>query len=456
MNFPQAPGAVPIFGHAVPLLRDPLGFLASLPAHGDLVEIRLGPFRATVACTAELTRQILLNDRVFDKGGPTFDRLREVAGYGLGTCPHQMHRRQRRLTQPAFHNDRLPGYARIMTEQVVANTEHWQHGQVVDVLASMYAITTRAAMGTMFSGTLSPTKLEELLHDSEVVTTGMYRRVLMAPPLDKLPIFGNRQYARCRNRLRRSISEIISQRRSVGNDQGDLLSMLIAARDTGIAADEQKFPKSGRLSDAEIRDQVITFFIAGMETTALALTWALYLLAGHPQIQQALQQEADAVLRGRAATFEDLPELKLTRRIVTETLRLYPPVWMLTRTTTEDTHLGGHALAAGSTVIYSPYVLHHDPEVFPEPQRFNPDRWTGQSNDRAHRDSFIPFAGGARKCIGETFATTEASLVLGTICARWHLDLAPGFHVTTRPTITLHPKAMRLRISRRTSSPVAT
>ncbi|MGH3721059.1 MAG: cytochrome P450 [Pseudonocardiaceae bacterium] len=430
-----APGAFPLLGHTLSLLRSPLRFLTALPACGDLVRIRIGPVEAIVVCTPELTRQVLLDDRVFDKGGPFFDQGREVLGNGLVTCPHSLHRRQRRLAQPAFHPTRLPGYAQVMTKHITEVTGSWRDGQVLDVLSEMMTLTARTAVETMFSDALPATLLDAVLHDFRTVLVGAYKRVIMPPPLDKILIFGNHRYDRALLRLRGIIGRVITDRRASGADRGDLLSALLSARDP---ADNQG------LSDTEIVDQVMTFFLAGSETTANPVAWAVHLLAGHPEVEHRLHAEVDAVLVGAPAGFEDLPRLELTSRVITETLRMYPPVWMLTRTTTTDTQLGGHPIPAGSTIVYSAYLLHHRPDLYPDPGRFDPDRWIDGHTAAPPRVAFIPFGGGARKCIGDIFAVTEATLALATLTARWRLRLLPGQHVHPARAAVLHPRGLRM------------
>ncbi|MGB6165619.1 MAG: cytochrome P450 [Pseudonocardiaceae bacterium] len=435
-----APGALPLLGHALPLLRNPLRFLASLPDRGDLVGIRIGPIKAIVVCAPELIRQVLLNDHVFDKGGPIFDRSREGIGDALGVCPHSLHRRQRRLIQPTFHPTRLPGYAHVMTKLIAEMTGSWRDGQALDVLSEMMTLTSRTLMETMFSDALPAALFGEMLDDLTTVLAGIYKRMLMPPSLDKLPLFGNRRYDRALLRMREVIGRVITERRASGTDRGDLLSTLLSARDP---ADNQG------LSDTEITDQVLFFFSAGTETTAATLAWAVHLLAQHPEIEHRLHAEVDAVLAGAPASCEDLPKLELTGRVVTETLRIYPPVWMLTRTTTTNTHLGGHPIPAGSTLVYSTYLLHHRPDLYPDPDRFDPDRWTNGHTPQPPRNALIPFGGGARKCIGDTFAITEATLALATITTRWRLRPLPGHHVHPALSVSLRPRGLRMRATTR-------
>jgi cytochrome P450 len=436
----SAPGTLPLLGHALALGRKPLDFLASLPAHGDLVRVKLGPWPAYVVCHPDLAHQILVEDRTFDKGGPTFDTARKVAGNGVGSCEHRDHRRQRRLVQPAFRRDRIPGYARVMTEQITAVTEPWHDGQVLDVLAVMNAFTMAVATRTLFTAGVDESTLIEIQQCARDFSTGLARRVVMPWEwLNKIPTRGSRRFDRARNRLRYHTGQLITNHRRAGIDHGDLLSMLLAARDD----DGQG------LADSEIHDQVITFLLGGSETTSTALSWAWHLLGCHPDIQTRLHSEVDTVLNGRIAEYHDIPKLKLTARIITETLRLYPPAWMMTRLTTTDTELAGQHLPAGTIVVFSPYVLHHRTDLYPDPDRFNPDRW---HDDNAHplpRGAFIPFAGGARKCIGDVFAKTETTLALASIATRWQLDPTPRTRVRPALRFILAPRSLRMRLRQR-------
>ncbi|WP_043267754.1 cytochrome P450 [Streptomyces sp. CT34] len=439
-SIPTAPGALPLIGHLVPLLRDPLAFFTSLPSHGRLVRIRIGGFVAVVVCDQDLTRQVLREDQTFDKGGPFMDQFKEMIGDGLPVCPHSRHRRQRRLVQPVFHSGRLPGYAHVLAEQAAAVTRSWQDGQVLDVRAEMMALTARGTLATMFSDSLPSPLLRQTVGDLATVLTDLTWRALRPPSLGRLPTPGNRRFQQSLTRLRRTIDGIIADRRASGADHGDLLSALLSTRD--VETD------GWGLSDTEVTDQVVTFFVGGTETSATNLSWALHLLASHSDIRQRLYAEADRVLDGRPAVYADLPRLELARNVVTEALRLWPPVGMFTRTVTSDTRLDGHAIPADATVIYSPYLIHHRPDLYPHPDLFDPDRW--RSARTPPRDAFIPFGGGARKCIGDKFAMIFATLVLATIAARWDLRPVPDGRVRPALGTILTPRGLRMRAIART------
>ncbi|MFD7031368.1 cytochrome P450 [Streptomyces sp. NPDC059917] len=435
-----APGRLPLIGHALKLRKGLLEFVSSLPDHGDLVRIQIGPWWAWVICDPDLTRQVLFDDRTFDKGGALFDEGRQILGNGVLTCPHQDHRRQRLLLQPAFRRARMPVYAQVMSEQIAEHLDGWRDGTVIDVPARMHTLVSRILARTLFaSDSVGPasTLVEESL---ATILHAMYVRLLLPASLSRLPTAGNRRYQRALDRIHAAVDGAVREYRRSGEEHRDMVSELLAARDD-----------AGRpLSDTEIHDQIVTMLAAGIETTATTLSWALYALARHPDVEERLRTEVDAVLGGRIATWADLPHLELTDRVVTETLRLYPPTWMLTRTVTADTRLGGQSLTAGTTVVYSPYLIHTRADLFPEPGRFDPDRWLGDATPRPVRRASIAFGAGSRKCIGDSFAMTAATLALASIVGRWRLTLPPGRRVRPAATAALRPHALRMDATRRT------
>jgi pentalenene oxygenase len=276
------------------------------------------------------------------------------------------------------------------------------------------SLAARVLSSTIFSDRLPAAVLDELRKDLHTFTDGIYLRMVMVPPLDRLPTPYNRRYNHARNRFRRTISAAVAERRASGTDHGDVMSALLAARDPD--------DNSEALTDNEITDTVISLTGAGAEASAATLAWAFYLLGRHPQVEERLHAEVDAVLAGNQASFDDVPKLELTGRIVTEALRLYPPVWMSTRTATAETRLGPHLLPRGTTIGYSPYILHHRSDLYDRPMSFDPDRWDIGRHKEPTRGAFIPFGGGPRICIGDTFGMTEAIVALATIATHWRLQ----------------------------------
>lgn len=429
--------AVGRLSNAIRLVKDPLTMLADLPAQGDIVPIGFGSWRAFVICDPELTRQVLVDDRTYDKGGVLADRAREMAGNGLVTCSHVDHRRQRRQVQPAFTRELVTGYAEVVADQVVAATQSWRDGGTVDALAAMYAISTRVTCATMFATELPAERLAQVTRDLDIFMSGVYKRVLLPRLLDRLPTPGKRRYDQAVARLRGLAETIVSSATAnEGADHGGaILSVLTTARD-----------ENGReLSETELADQVVTFFAASVDTTAGVMAWALHLLAEHPEIAERVSREAETVLSGRAPTPADLPALELTGRVVTETLRLYPPLWFLTRVTTVDTEIGGQRIRAGDTVVCSPYLIHHRDDLYPDPERFDPDRHLS----RLPRGAFVAFGAGARRCIGDSLAIAEMTLALATLSARWRFESISGERVRPAPRFVLGPRALRLRTMER-------
>ncbi|MDX2565427.1 cytochrome P450 [Streptomyces sp. TX20-6-3] len=437
-TIPQASGAMPLIGHSIQLLRNPIAFLESLPKK-PLVQIRIGAMKAVVLVDRDITKRVLQNDEVFDKGGPFFHRLREVMGNGLGTCPRDEHRQQRRIVQPAFHGSRMGGYAETMSRHISAVTSSWIDGGEIDGRAEMMDLTTRVAVGTMFSDSLSQEDVSEINEDFTTIVRTMYRRMITPSPLDRIETAEKRRYDQARARVKRRTEEVIAERRRAGcPDRGDLLSILLDARDNdGL-----------QLSTAEIHDHLSTFFMAGVMTTASSLSWTLHLLTQETAVQKALQEEVDSVLTGDHAVYADLARLDLAKRVVAESLRLWAPGWFVTRVATRDTELSGYHIPAGTTIVFSPFLIHRQAEVYEEPERFIPDRWLPERGP-VPRDAHIPFGGGARKCIADEFSLTQSTLVVATVAARWTLVAAPGSQVKPSYGAVLSPKGLRVITHRR-------
>ncbi|MFD8982931.1 cytochrome P450 [Streptomyces sp. NPDC059564] len=443
-----APGALPVAGHALQLGKGLLAFFAGLPTHGDLVEIRIGPSRAFVVCHPDLLRQVLLDDRTFDKGGFVWDRVRQTLGNGLAACPHRDHRWQRRLMQPAFNRDRLRGYTPSMTEQIGILTDRWRDGEVIDVPAQMHTLTSQATLRTLLTADCVAPAAATVVETLPDFLHGIYRQMLMPTLLHRLPTPANRRFNQGNARLHAAVSDAVRAYRQVAGEHDDqsedLLSALLAGRDQ----DDRP------LTDAQICDQVITLLIAGIETAASTLAWALHLLATHEDIQQRLSTETSTVLGNRPATWDDLPRLELTGHVLTETLRLYPAAWILTRVTSTDTELAGQPLPAGTTLVCSPYLIQRRADAFANPERFDPDRWRADHTPRPPRHAYVPFGAGARQCIGDNFTMTLASLALATITARWRLDPTSDTPVRCSAAATLQPQSLRLRLHRRSPLPI--
>jgi pentalenene oxygenase len=435
-----APGALPIVGHGLRLRSHLLEFLESLPQHGDLVEIKLGTQPAHVVCHPDLVQQVLIDDRTFEKGGPQIEKLREFIGVGLASAPHDSHRRQRRLVQPAFNKARMAEYARIIGEEIDATSSSWQDGITTDVQSDMYGFAVRTTVRTLFASGWNVEGVDEVRRSIDVAFGGVYKRV-MAPlgVKEKLPLPSNRRYAKALATLVSTLDEVIDQNLKTPRDSGTMLGGLIAAEDDDGDA----------LSAQELRDSALTVMVGGSDSTSALLTWTLHLLGQHPDTARRVREESDEVLAGRTATWDDMHKFEYINRVLKESMRLYPPVPLLTRAVTRDTELGGRRIPAGTTVIYSPYLMHRRPELFDDPGRFDPDRWLDEAPTPC-RGAYVPFGLGARQCIGNDFATMRGVLTVSTWFGRWRFEPAPGIPVRVAPSATvLHPERLVMRLHAR-------
>jgi cytochrome P450 len=411
--------------------NDPAGFLEEMARqYGDVVYIPLG--RQHIYCIShpDAIRGVLVTDQNKFKKSRMLERARVLLGDGLLTSEGDHHRRQRRLVQPAFHRDRLAGYGAVMVERAALVRDQWNPGQSFDVLQEMMRLTLAIVAKTLFSTEVDSEADEIGLALTEVFSLFEIILLPFSEILEKLPLPAVRRFKRARQRLDETIYRLIAERRANPRDTGDLLSMLL------LASDEEG---SGGMSDEQVRDEALTLFLAGHETTADALTWTWYLLSQNPQAEAAFHAELDRVLGGRLPSFEDLPQLRYTESVFAEALRLYPPAWGIGRRALEDYPVGGFLIPARSVVLMSPYVVHRDPRWFPDPLAFRPERWLAEDSSRP-KFAYFPFGGGARVCIGERFAWMEGTLLLAAIGQRWRLRLEPGHRVETHARITLRPK----------------
>lgn len=400
-------------------MRRPIKFLESLSTYGDLVEIRLGTQQAYVPCHPELLRQVLTDDRTFDKGGAIIERIRNLLGNGLGTCPHRDHRRQRRLMQPAFSKARLEQYAEVMKREITALCESWQEAQEFDAFAVLYGLGLRVVVRTLLSSELDDPTVEQIRHSFERALQELLPRMVIPQQMQELPLPVNRRYRQDLQDLDDVVDRIIADCRSAGLEQGGLLATLTDGHEGSAIP----------MDDSEIHDQVITMLLGGSESTGTTLSWAFYLLSQHPEIEMRLHEEVDAVLGGRPAEWNDLPNLPFTHSVITETLRLYPPGWLLSRITTEEVELAGTRMPPGTTIIFSPHVIQRQDDIYGRPEAFDPDRWSPDRAADLPRATFVSFGGGARKCIGDTFGEIQSTLALSTIAARWKMECAPDADV---------------------------
>jgi cytochrome P450 len=410
--------------------RDPLNFLTALSReYGDIVTMRFYNFRVYYVSHPDYIEEVLVNQaRKFIKGR-ILRANKGLFGNGLLTSEGEFWLRQRRLAQPAFHRARIAAYGETMvrfTERLIAG---WRDGETRDIHAEMMRLTLQIVAKTLFDADVDD-DAQQVGRALEAIMdfNSDFRRLILTPAW--LPTLRNFRAALAIRRLNKIIYRIIDQRRATGGDAGDLLSMLLHAQDED----------GSRMTDRQLRDEVITLFLAGHETTALALSWTWWLLAQNSQAEAKLHAELDTVLAGRSPTLEDLPKLRYTDHVITESMRLYPPAWGMARLAIEDAEIGGYRIPKGSGVSLSQWVVHRDPRWFDVPEEFRPERWEGDLLKRLPRFAYFPFGGGPRQCIGNSFALMEAALLLATIAQKFRVRLVPNQQVEPVASITLRPR----------------
>lgn len=410
---------------------DPIGAMCRWrDEYGDFVPIRFGPFRAHMAYGPAEIEEVLVDRAVDFRKSFGTRMLIPLLGQGLLTADGDEWLRHRRLASPAFHRDRIEGYGRTMAGYAQDRVDAWTEGEVVDLHDEMTALTLRIVARTLFDADVTA-RIEEVARIGTWIQDFYYLRFASLRFLIPtwLPTPGNRRLTAATRRLDDVVYRIIRDRRP-GEDRGDLLSMLLLARDEqGIG-----------LSEKQVRDEVMTLLLAGHETTALALSWAFLLLDRNREARDRLEGELTAVLGTEPASPGDVPALPYTQAVVNETLRLYPPAYVTGREAIRATRIGGVPIPKRHIVLISMYATHRDPRFFPEPDAFRPERWLDGLEKRLPRGAFIPFGLGSRKCIGASFAMMEATLLLATIARRWRFELTPG-DIPTQPSITLRPAA---------------
>ena len=422
-------------------VRDPLGFLGTINERDeDVTRFRLGGRTYFFLSDPAHVRDFLVaNERTFVKGR-SYEELKRLVGEGLLTSEGELHRRQRRVIQPMFHSQRVAGYADLMTTHARRMSDRWQDGAVLDIRDEMSRLTLTVVGWALFDADVEAEApgVAEALTDSMAV----FGRFLLpfGRVLWQLPLPSTRRFERARDRLDELILRMIEERKMQSPGGSDLLSLLLDTRD-----DE------GRgMSELQVRDETMTILLAGHETTAQALIWSWYLLGEHPDCERRLHEELDRVLGTRDATFEDAASLEYTRMTVAESMRLYPPAFLLARRAIQDHTIGGRAIPAESIVLASQFFMHRDARFFPDPLSFKPERWTAPDSSQRSEHAYFPFGAGARMCVGERFAWTEAILLLATLAQSWRLRPIPGQDVVPAPRVTLRPRdPLMVRLERR-------
>ena len=426
------------------LRRDPLRYLERIAArYGDIAHLRVGPYRLVYVNHPDLVHEVLVaKDASFIKGR-ALDQAKEVFGKGLLTSEGEFHKRQRRLIQPAFHRRRVEVYAESMAADAAAAAARWRDGETLDIAREMMTLTLRIVARSLFSVDVEEESAREVGRALDGLIAAFS---LVAVPfgglLRKIPTPSARRAEQGRATLDALIYGLIDERRKADKEEAgeDLLSLLLAARDED----------GGLMDAAQVRDEALTLFLAGHETTANALAWSWYLLALHPEIEARFHAELDAVLGDRLPGAQDVVDLPYTRQIFAESMRLYPPAWAVSRRSIEPVSIGGYPVPAGTGVLASQWVAHRDPRFFPDPLAFRPERWTEEFEAGLPKLAYFPFGGGPRLCIGMGFARMEGVLLLATIGRRWRMRLVPGQRIEPHPRITLRPKnGVRVTLTRR-------
>lgn len=426
------PGARPLVGVLPQLQENPLEVMerATLK-YGPLTRLPLPRMEGFVLGTPSLVQHVLVtNSKNYVKQTRGYDMLRLVLGNGLVTSDGAFWKRQRRIAQPAFHRERLAGFGEVMTRAASEMVDSWEMGKPFDFAAEMMRCTLRVVGETLLSADVT----KQADHVGGALTVALEHLIhrtlhpLSAP--EWVPTPTNRRFKRSLEELDRVVLDLIAERRKGGGPKNDLLAMLMESTD----------PESGEgMNDAQLRDEVMTIFLAGHETTANNLAWTMVLLGKNAEVERKMTAEAKGVLNGALPTMADVHRLPYAMYVIKESMRLYPPVWSLGRRVLEDDLVEGYLLPKGALVFICPWAIHRLPEFWENPLAFDPDRWSIEDPRRAH-GSYLPFSMGQRKCIGDTFATVEAQLILTTVLQKVKIELVPGQTFEPEPVITLRPR----------------
>ena len=439
---PPGPRGMSLGGSFQSFRSDPIRFLTNCAAqYGDLCYFRAAHQHMYFLNSPELVQEALVTKNAHFMKSRILQRAKALLGEGLLTNEGASHLRQRRLVQPAFHRDRLIRYAADMSALAIRSRGRYTHDTVVDIDREMMRLTLSIVGRTLFSA--------EVEEDATTIGEAMNALIAMMPvlmfPLSQylqyLPIPFMRRFQKAGETLDATIYRIINERRRTGEDVGDLLSMLLLARDA-------EGDNTG-MTDKQVRDETLTLFIAGHETTATALTWAWYLLAENPEAEAKMHCELDTVLKGREPCFDDVPRLPYTNNVFAETMRLFPPAWAIGRMAVNELEIGGYTIPRKSIVLLSPYTMHRSAKWWTDPDSFRPERWDVEESERP-KFAYYPFGGGPRLCIGERFAWMEGVIILAALAQKWRFRRADSQPVELAPLLTLRPKGgLRLRAESR-------
>ena len=464
-NFPPGPKPKMPGKLVRQFIRDPINTLLKIAReYGDISYFRLGREHVYLINNPDYIEKVLIYDHRNFKKGKRLQSAKTVLGEGLVTSEGDFHNRQKRLIQPIFHPKQIMMYGSIMADYAARMRDGWKDGSTVDLSQEMMHLTLSIICKSVLNYDVES---EAQLVGKALTTVRNYSKRLQSPighVLDKIPILPAPKRAHeAKKELDSLVYGLISDRRQQGESNSDkryddLLTKLLEAQDSDASqvrpsnatstSTAMSIPTDGKMTDKQVRDEVMTIFIAGHETTANALTWTFYLLSQYPDVEKKLLSEINSVLvsnvgnngESKIPSSEDIPKLQYTEKVLRESMRIYPPVWTMGRHVENDYSVGDYTVPAGSSILMSQYVMHHDSKYYDNPEKFNPDRWTEEFKTHLPRFSYFPFGGGIRGCIGEPFAWMEGVLIIATIAQKWTMRLVPGQRIKLDPAITLRPK----------------
>lgn len=441
-KLPPGPKAKIPLGHLFSYRRDSIGFLRKIAKeYGDIVHFKIGPIRIVLLNHPDHIKEVLtVQHRNFVKGRP-LEMAKELLGDGLLTSEGEFHKRHSRMIQPAFHRNMMESYVPAVTKCIAQMMSNWQDGLEADMKDEMTHMSIAIAGKTLFNADIAKEAPE--ISKALDTATNLFGRISLpfSEWLLKLPLPGNLRFYKAKERLDDTVSRMINERRQNKIDNGDLVSLLLRTQDEN---------GNGGLSDKEIRDEAITLFLTAFDTTSTALTWTWYLLSQNPQAEAELHTELDNVLNGRLPVTEDIPNLKYCRMVFGESMRLYPPSYVIPRQATEDFPIGNFIVPRGSTVLMSPYLIHRDPRFYSNPEKFDPCEWDKHSHGLNSKYEYFPFSRGPRSCIGEPFAWMVGTLAIASVAQSWKIKHVPDHPVELLPLINLRPKyGMMMTLHRR-------
>ena len=449
-QLPPGPPEWPILGQAWRYLHDLVGLMQEAATYGDPVTMSARPALVYMVNHPDLIQELFVTQHRRVGRGRSIDALKYLLGEGLITSEGAFHLRQRRLIQPHFHHRRIATYAETMIHYTQRHQQLWTDGMEADLAEEMRDLTLHIVVKTLFNLDL-PSDVTRIGRAFDFCNHYLAVRKSQVLPVRRLchqlPLPFTRRFRQELAFLDKTVADLITQRRLADREGDDLLSLLVRTTD-----DEAENSDELAMTDRQVRDETITLFAAGHETTAVALTWTFYLLATHPEWQTRWYAELDEVLGNRTVALSDLQHLTLTDQILTESMRLYPPVWSTGRMAFEPFELAGFSIPAGALLAAPPFIMHRDPRWFEEPLAFCPDRWTPEFRQALPPYTYFPFGGGPRRCIGDSFAWMEAQMVLATLGQTWHMHHVPRYPVEAEMLVTMRPKkGMPMVLKRRRS-----